>query len=244
MRPLFVVRRIARHALLFASAILITGIAAPCLGQETPTRTVEHSYVFDERGDAKIEISFQYGAAQWMQWKEQYGNHPDLLLRNMRYDLATAVIDDFALERDDVRRRAVAKIKARAVARYSNAGQFSIEVPKTMKLVAGSGTDWVFTGTAMGNGEIVNTTTRAKLPAKAQNAHLTQGGDSDRLVYSVPLAPSRPKGWLELGIALIIAGAALAALAARAGKTSTTLSRIPRASPPTQPPTPPALPPA
>lgn len=205
---------------------------------------VEWSYQFDERGDAKLEISFQYGAAQWMKWKEQYGNHPDLLLRNLRYDLATSVIDDFALERDDVRRRAVAKIKGRAVARYTSGGQFSIEVPKTMKLVTGSGTDWVFTGSALGDGEIVNQTTRAKLPAKAQNAHLTQGADSDRLVYTLEVTPSRPKGWLELGIVLIIAAAALAAWAARASKTTTTPPPLSRSFPPNLPPSPPALPPS
>ena len=205
---------------------------------------VEHAYQFDERGDAKIDISFEYGAAQWMKWKEQWGNHPDLLLRYLRHDLAASVIDDFALERDDVRRRAVAKIKARAVARYGSDGKFSIDVAKTMKLVTGSGTDWVFTGSAMGNGEIVNQTTRIKLPAKAENAHLSQGADLDRVVYTVEVTPPRPKGWLELGIVLIIAAAALGAWAARADKTTTTLSRIPRSSPPPLPPTPPALPPA
>lgn len=239
-------RSVGRRLKTLRSPILVLAICAwtaPLLAQEMPTRTVEHSYQFDERGDAKLEISFQYGAAQWMKWKEQYGNHPDLLLRYLRHDLAVSVIDDFALDRDDIHRRAVAKIKARAVARYSSGGQFSVEMPKTMKLVTGSGTDWVFTGSALGNGEIVNQTTRFKLPAKAQNAHLTQGADSDRLVYTLQVTPARPKGWLELGIVLIIGAAGLGVWSAREGKPPTTPTSISgSAPPPNLPPTPPALP--
>jgi hypothetical protein len=175
---------------------------------ETPTRNIDETYVFDERGDATLDVSFQYSAAQWAQWKEQYGDHPDLLLRNLRYQFASSVIDDFSLDKDDVHRHAVAHLKGRAVARYQGGGDFLIDVPKNMKLVSGSGRDWIFTSSNLINGEILNQTIHAKLPPGAENAHVAPGGDFDELAYHVDLATPRPKGWLEAGIVfLVLAGA-------------------------------------
>jgi len=216
---------------LIATAILIGASIVTVRGQEA-SRTVDRTYEFDERGDAKIEFSFQLGASQWAQWKDQYGDHPDILLRNLKYQLAAAVIDDFALDKDEVHRRAVSRIKARALARYRSGGQFEVDVPKNMKLVAGSGLDWVFTNSALENGGIVNITDHAKLPAKARNAHLTTGSDFNELVYSLEVTPSRPKAWLELGIVLIIAGAAIGAIASRVGTTTATRPSLPPALPP------------
>jgi hypothetical protein len=177
-------------------------------GQEA-VRTVERSYELDDAGNAKIEFDFQLGAAQWAKWKDQYGDHPDLMLRNVKYELAAAVIDDFSLDKDDVHRKATAKIKARALAKYRGDGQFEIQVPKNMKLVAGSGRDWAFTSSQLEEGGIVNITDRAKLPSKAQNAHLTTGSDYDLLVYSLDVAPSKPKTFLYLGLASLLAAAGI-----------------------------------
>lgn len=193
---------------LLAAAILIGGSAATLRAQEA-SRTLERTYQFDERGDATIQFSFQLGAKQWAQWKDQYGDHPDMLLRNLKYQLAAAVIDDFSLEKDEIHRTALAKIKARAVATYRNGGQFAIQVPKNMKLVAGSGSEWVFTNSELEQGGIVNITDRAKLPAKAQNAHLATGNDYNQLVYSIDLSPSRPKALLYGGIVLFLTAGVL-----------------------------------
>ncbi len=193
--------------LLPGAAIFAAGLGS-LSGQEA-SRTVERTYQFDQRGDAKIEFSFQLGAAQWAKWKEQYGDHPDILLRNIKYQLAAAVIDDFGLDKDDIHRRAVAKIKARALARYQGNGQFAIDVPKNMKLIAGSGQEWVFTNSALEDGGIVNITDRAKLPANASNAHLTSGTDFDELVYTLDLSPAKPKTLLYLGILLLLAAVGL-----------------------------------
>ena len=180
-------------------------------GQEA-SRTLERTYKLDERGDAQIEFDFQLDASQWAQWKDQYGDHPDMMLRNVKYQLAASVIDDFALERDDVHRRAVSKIKARCMAVYRGNGQFALQIPKNMKLVSGSGTDWAFTSSTLENGGIVNITDRAKLPAKAQNVHLTTGNDYDQLVYTLEISPSRPRALLVLGLLLLFAAVGLGAL--------------------------------
>lgn len=194
----------------FAAAISQTLV----LGQEA-IRTVDQNYEFDEKGDAKIEFDFQLSAAQWAKWKDQYGDHPDILLRDTKYQLASAVIDDFSLEKDEIHRRAIAKIKARALARYRGDGQFEIQVPKNLKLVAGSGREWAFTTSGLEQGGLVNMTSRAKLPANAQNAHLTTGNDFDNLVYSLDVSPSKPKTFLYLGIIFLLASAGLGAIAFR-----------------------------
>ncbi len=209
----------------FAIAIILAGGAVKVRAQEA-SRTVERIYHLDEEGDAEIEFKFQLGAQQWQLWKDQYGDHPDMMLRNVKHQLAAAVIDDFSLERDDVHRRATAKIKARAMAKYSGNGQFQLQVPKDMKLVAGSGTEWVFTSTEMEDSGIVNLTDRAQLPAGAQNVHLTTGNDFNQLVYSLDVAPSRPKLSLYLGILLLFGAIVLAALSfiGKSGSTPPPLS--------------------
>ncbi len=193
---------------LFA-AITVIGVGAGTLHAQDASRTLERTYQFDERGDANIQFTFQLGASQWAQWKDEFGDHPDILLRNLKYQLAAAVIDDFSLERNDVHRTAVAKIKARAVASYRNGGQFAIQVPKNMKLVSGSGSDWAFTSSELEQGGIVNITDRAKLPAKAQNAHMTTGNDFDQLVYSIDLSPAKPKALLYAGAFFLLLGAVI-----------------------------------
>ena len=104
-------------------------IGAAARGQEA-NRTVEETYQFDERGDAKIEINFQLGAKEWAQWKYQRGDHPDIVLRNLKYQLAAAVLDDagFQMEKDEVHRRAFERVTARALANYRSGGQFEIDV--------------------------------------------------------------------------------------------------------------------
>jgi hypothetical protein len=183
--------------------------------ENMPSRNIDQTLTFDERGDAKIEMSFQYGAAQWATWKEEYGDHPDILLRNLRYQLASAAIDDFALDKDEIHRHATARLKARALARYRSGGEFVVDVPKNMKLVSGSGSEWIFTNSTLVNGEIINQTIHGKLPVGAQNAHFTPGGDFDQLVYQMNLAPPRPKGWLELGIVLLLLGLAVGFVSTR-----------------------------
>ena len=210
-------RKPGRSIVLWAFAIaLCGGLSQTWLHAQEAGLAVDRTYDIDERGDAKIELSFQLSAKQWAQWKDQFGDHPDLLLRNVKYEMAAAVIDDFSLDKDEVHRNASAKIKARALARYRGDGQFEIQVPKTMKLVAGSGREWAFTQSQFGQGGLINITERAKLPANAQNAHLTTGNDYDQLAYSLDVSPSRPKTLLYLGILFLVAAAGVGALAFRA----------------------------
>ncbi|MGI9115558.1 MAG: hypothetical protein DLM52_01570 [Chthoniobacterales bacterium] len=210
-------RTSCRVLLGFGVLLLVPGLAR---AQEA-SRSVEQVYQFDERGDAKIEFNFQLGKAQWEVWKARFGEHPDEMLRTINHDMAAAVIEDFGLDKDDTHRRATARFKARALAQYRGNGQFEIPIPKTMKLVTGSGLEWAFTSsmpekTPQGTG-IVNMTYRAKLPAKAHDAHIVNGNDFSRLAYTLEVSPSKPKTLLYSGIGLLIAAVALALVGMRAG---------------------------
>lgn len=214
------------------AALQIAIIAAICLSAgiaqaQEASRTLERIYQIDERGNAQIEYRFQLNAAQWAEWKDQYGDHPDMMLRNVKYQLAAAVIDDFSLEKDDVHRSAVSKIKARCLAQYHGNGQFTLQIPKNMKLVTGSGSEWVFTSSALENGGLVNITDRAKLPANAQNVHVTTGNDYDQLAYSLEVTPARPKALLALGLLFFVGAALLGALSMRVTGTRATPPPLP-----------------
>lgn len=194
-----------------AIALLSAGFGVNVYAQET-TRTLERIYQIDERGDAQIEFKFQLSAANWQRWKDQFGDHPDIMLRDVKYQLASAVIDEFSLTKDDVHRSATTKMNARALATYKGNGQFQVEVPKEMKMVANSGTECVFTSSEVEGNGLVNITDRAKLPAGAQNVHLTTGNDFNYLVYSLDVSPSKPKVFFYLGILLLLAAVVLAGL--------------------------------
>jgi hypothetical protein len=215
--------------LLCAAAILavVTGLVRA----QEPSRTVEQIYQFDERGDAKIEFNFQLSKLQWDVWKMRFGDHPDEMLRSINHDMAAAVIDDFALDKDDTHRRATARFKARALAQYRGNGEFEIQVPKTMKLVTGSGQDWAFTSsmsekTPQGAG-LVDITYRGKLPARARNAHIVNGNDFNRLVYNLEVTPARPKTLLYAGLGLVAAAIVSLMLTIRRSKPSMVQTSLP-----------------
>lgn len=221
------------------AALLFLGGAAKSSAQQVDSvsRTINQVYKFDERGDADIEVSFQYNASQWAIWKEQYGNRPDIVLRDMRYTMATAVLENFSLEKDDVQRSALGKVRARAMARYLNGGEFVIDVPKEMRLVTGSNSDWIFSLTNAVNGEIVAQTLHAKLPPSARNARFGPAGDFNALTYTVDQSKPRPLGWLLAGLGCFLGGVLLIVISMFVKKSRTiVIPPMPPSSTSSQPP--------
>jgi hypothetical protein len=210
MRKIFTI-----HPLVLSAVALAVTLATGRVRAEEGVRELEQNYQFDERGGATIEWKFKLNATQWAMWKARYGDHPDLLLRIVKHDLAAAVIDDYALEKDEMHRTATSRFKARALAKYRSGGKFEIEIPKNMKLVTGSGQEWIFNASVKEEGGILNVTYRAKLPSKASDAHMVNGNDFIRLTYSLDLSPSRPKTLLWLGILVLLAAAGVGAIAFR-----------------------------
>jgi hypothetical protein len=201
-------------ALTLIALALVTNVRAQLASN------AEWVYQVDKEGNAEIDCKMQFDAKQWMLWKDQFGDHPDLMLRDLKYQMAAAVIDDFSLQKDDMRRTADAKIKGRCFATYRGNGQFQIQAAKDMKLVAGSGTEWVFTNSTLGNGGIMNITNRIKLPANAQNAHLVNGNDYNWLTYNLEVSPAKPKSLLYSGVTLLIIAGLLGAFSAVTRKAS------------------------
>ena len=194
-----------KHSLLLAVAL--AAISSDNLwAEELPTIGVERIYHIDDKGDARVEVSFQLGARDWARWKMQFGDHPDILLRNLKYQMAAAVLDDYSLEKNDMKRHAVAKLKARAVARYRGDGQFAVEVPKNMRMVSNAGGEWVFTSNEMDSGIIMNITDRARIPSDARDVRLVNGNDYNHIVYSIPQKPHRSKQMVYLGGGLLAVG--------------------------------------
>lgn len=194
-----------KHSLLLAAALV--AISSNNLSaEELPTIGVERIYHVDDKGDARVEVSFQLGARHWAGWKTQFGDHPDILLRNLKYQMAAAVLDDYGLEKNDMKRHAVAKVKARAVARYRGDGQFAVEVPKNMRMVSNAGGEWVFTSTEMDSGNIMSLTDRARLPSDARDVRFVNGNDYNHIVYSMPQKPHRSNQMLYLGGGLVGVG--------------------------------------
>jgi hypothetical protein len=226
----------------FAPLLVLSAALAPAHAQqaESVSRTANWIFNIDEHGDAAVEVSFQHSASQWANWKEEYGTRPDIVLRDLRYSMATAVLDNFSMERDDVQRKALNKVRAKAFARYRNAGEFVIDVAKEMKLVTGANTDWIFSMTNGLNGEIVSQTLHLKLPAGAKNVHFGPGGDFDNLSYTLDVTPTRPKGWLNAGIAMLSTGVGLLVISLFT-KRKNPLVIIPESATPVQ--RPPSLPP-
>src|SRR5947209_8527088 len=112
-------------------ALFLTGFSPAVLrADDVPTRSMDEKVTIDERGDAKLDISFGFGAAQWQQWRENTGDHPDILLRDLRYQMASSEIEDFKLDKDDVNRKATCHLKVRALAQYRSNGEFVIQVGK------------------------------------------------------------------------------------------------------------------
>jgi len=194
--------------------IVLNGLKVGSVSGQDLIYKLDQTHQFDEKGDAKIEYHFQFGRARWEQWKAQYGDHPDMLLRVINHDMPSAVIEGFVPEKDDTHWRAVYRFTARGMAQYNGNGRFEILLPKSMTWVTGS--DWTFTEMSImpigaGYGRI-DTTDQVKLPVKARNAHLVTGNDYNQLVYSLKVSRSKPKLLLYLGLLLLVAAAVVGVL--------------------------------
>ncbi|MBV8225987.1 MAG: hypothetical protein JO232_12465, partial [Verrucomicrobia bacterium] len=49
----------------------------------------------DPFGDGTIALTFRLSAAQWENWRELYGDHPDLLWRDLKQRFAKYALDKF-----------------------------------------------------------------------------------------------------------------------------------------------------
>ncbi len=163
-------------------------------------------------GDGTMTVTFRLSASQWENWREEYGDHPDLLKRDFKRRFAKYALDDFKLERNDMDRTAVATITARAITAVRQDGYRAIEINKEARFVSNSALDWIFESVSQSSpySPIVTETTRIELPPGATNVRVeNEGSGPQHLVYQLPENGNNDGMLFWSGIAAIALGAIL-----------------------------------
>jgi len=159
------------------------------IGEATETINTDVVASLDPYGDGSMKMTFHLSASQWAIWKQQYGDHPDVLWRDLKQKFAKYALEKFDIQKNEVERTATADIEARAFTRVRGDGTRGIEIPKEFRLVSNSGREWVFDFTTQESpySPILAQMSRVILPADATNAHIEQPGTGfQQLVYQMP----------------------------------------------------------
>ena len=169
-------------------------------------------------GGAPVNAMQVRSASQWWTWKQQYGDHPDVLYRNMRQTFARYALDRFEVQKDDVQRQSTVTMAFRGATRVRNDGSRAIEIPKDCRLLSHTDREWLFEEVQDSNGSgtyttVLTLTHRIQLPVEARNGRFVQGGTlAAQLVYDMPVPALRNNLFLWAGLALVAVGLALGAL--------------------------------
>lgn len=185
--------------------------ATPALRAASDTIQQDIVMDIDRLGDGAVTLTFRLSASQWTTWKQQYGDRPDVLWRDLRQQFATMSLGTFSLEKNDVDRAATAKFTMRGGTKLRRDGSQEIEIPKEMNKVSDNGGEWIFNSVVQeGYGSpILTQTIRLRLPAEAVNVRLNQPGTAfQSLVYEIPDV-GQGKGMLFGGIGALVVGLVL-----------------------------------
>jgi hypothetical protein len=216
------------HSALRLSVVVLLALFAFGLSARgADTLQIETAMVIDSLGDGEVTITFRLSASQWTVWKQQYGDRPDVLWRDLRHQFASMEIADFNLAKNDIERSATAKFAVRGGTRLRSDGSQEIELPKDMRKISESGREWIFNSVAQENpyAPILNQTIRVTLPAEAVGVRLNQPGTSfQALVYEIPQPGGGGGALLYGGVAALVAGLALGVAGFLPGKKPLTAS--------------------
>jgi hypothetical protein len=192
--------------------VFIASVATSYVGLATDTVNQDAVIRVDPNGDGSMKVIFHLSASRWVAWRQEYGDHPDILWRNLKLRFAKAALDKFDLQRDDVDRTATVDIQARALTKIRGDGSRGIEMQKDFRLVSNTPLEWVFEATSQASPEapILAQTIRVVLPPQAINAQLDSPGTTDQqIVYQMPEAAASNALLLWAGILAIGVGIAL-----------------------------------
>jgi hypothetical protein len=162
----------------------------------------------DRHGDGTIKITFRLSASQWSLWKQQYGDRPDVLWRDLREQFSMYALAHFDLEKNDVTRTATATLTGRAMTTVRADGSREVDMSGDFKLVSNTPREWVFTSTQQASpySPILSQTAKVILPLEAQNARLSQPGTAfQKVIYDMPRGSIRP-ALLGSGVGLGVVG--------------------------------------
>jgi hypothetical protein len=168
---------------------LIVSVATSYVGLATDTVNQDAVIRVDPYGDGSMKVIFHLSASRWAVWRQEYGDHPDVLWRDLKQRFAKAALDKFDLQRNDVDRTATVDIQARALTRIRGDGSRGVEIQKEFRLVSNTPLEWVFEATSQASPEapILAQTIRVDLPPQAINARLDSPGSADQqIVYQMP----------------------------------------------------------
>ncbi len=215
-----------RHfdCLLVATLMLLGAALAPSTRAAADTIQQDIVMDMDRLGDGTLTITFRLSASQWTIWKQQYGDRPDVLWRDLQQQFSALALGEFSLEKNEVERIVTAKIKVRGGTKLRSDGAQEIDIPKDMKKISASDGEWIFTSInqeAVG-APILTTTTHVRLPKEAMNVRLNQPGTAfQALVYEIP-GTSSGRAMLVAGITMVVLGLGLGVAGFLPGKSRAT----------------------
>jgi hypothetical protein len=82
--------------------LLVALVASCAAGRGADTINMDVVAHVDPYGDGSMKVTFHLSASQWAIWRQQYGDHPDVLWRDFKQKFAKAALDKFDLTRNDV----------------------------------------------------------------------------------------------------------------------------------------------
>jgi hypothetical protein len=192
------------------TTILLAALLAAAQDSTDQTMTIR----LDDKGDAQITIDFQLSAKAWLNWRQTYGDHPDLLRRDLTHRFSMFSISDFNLVKDDTNRKATASITSKGEARYRGDGRFELQLPKTWRKVTDTGREWHFAySEVVGQNATLNQTIKIVLPEGATGARLEPESQGQQLLkYETPVRRGGGGGggmWAALFFASLLGALAL-----------------------------------
>lgn len=203
--------RIIRFPLL-ALVLLLSALVSA----RAETIYLEASVNLESNGDGVMELKTRYSASMWRWWKANFGDHPDIILRNMRYQYSKYDFSDYTLDKDDVNRSATARLKARSIATLLRDGRYAVDVAKPLRYVSHSGDEWIFNQktSAGARAPDLDQTTRVHLPAGAWDVQVVNPDtEYQQLVYRMPARGIGQTVFLILAVVLGLAATLLFVIA-------------------------------
>jgi hypothetical protein len=210
--------------------LFLASVSASSVGLATDTVNQDAVIRVDPYGDGSMKVIFHLSASRWAAWRQEYGDHPDVLWRDLKQKFAKAALDKFDLKRNDVDRTATADIDARALTTVRGDGSRGIEMLKDFRLVSNTPLEWVFEATSQASPEapILNQTFRIFLPPQATNARIDSPGTAaQELVYQMPEDAGSNGLFLWAGILAMAVGLVLAIIGLFSGLTGSKQQRPP-----------------
>lgn len=81
----------------------------------------------DRLGNADLKVSMKMTAQQWQMWNSNFGNNPAALKREMERSMPGYFLDDFKLEKQDMKRSFELTLKAYGVCKIDKRGNWSLD---------------------------------------------------------------------------------------------------------------------